>query len=36
MEALGEELYLAQRNARAPDEKQYLARARDRLAATRR
>jgi hypothetical protein len=36
MEALGEELYLAQRNAIAPDEKRYLARARDRLAAARR
>jgi hypothetical protein len=36
MEALGEELYLAQRNGNAPDEKQYLARARNRLAATRR
>jgi hypothetical protein len=36
MEALGEELYLAQRNGRPPDEKQYLARARDRLAAARR
>jgi hypothetical protein len=36
MEALGEELYLAQRNAIAPDEQQYLARARDRLAASRR
>jgi hypothetical protein len=35
MEALGEELYLAQRNGRAPDEQQYLARARDRLAAAR-
>jgi Domain of unknown function (DUF1841) len=33
MEALGEELYLAQRNGRAPDEQRYLARARDRLAA---
>jgi len=33
MEALGEELYLAQRSGRAPDEQQYLARARDRLAA---
>jgi Domain of unknown function (DUF1841) len=33
MQALGEELYLAQRNGRAPDEQQYLARARDRLAA---
>jgi hypothetical protein len=33
MEALGEELYLAQRNGRPPDEQQYLARARDRLAA---
>jgi Domain of unknown function (DUF1841) len=32
MEALGEELYLAQRNGRAPDEQQYLARARQRLA----
>jgi hypothetical protein len=36
MEALGEELYLAQRNAIAPDEKRYLARARDRLSGTRR
>jgi hypothetical protein len=36
MEALGEELFLAQRNAIAPDEKRYLARARDRLAAARR
>jgi hypothetical protein len=36
MEALGEELYQAQRNAIAPDEKRYLARARDRLAAARR
>ena len=36
MEALGEELYLAQRNGSAPDEKQYLARARNRLASTRR
>jgi hypothetical protein len=36
MEALGEELYLAQRNAIAPDEKRYLARARDRLAGARR
>jgi hypothetical protein len=36
MEALGEELYLAQRDARGPDEQQYLARARDRLAAARR
>jgi uncharacterized protein DUF1841 len=35
MEALGEELYLAQRSGQAPDEKQYLARARDRLAASR-
>jgi hypothetical protein len=33
MEALGEELYVAQRSGKAPDEKQYLARARDRLAA---
>jgi hypothetical protein len=33
MEALGEELYLAQRNGRAPDEQQYLALVRDRLAA---
>ena len=32
MEALGEELYAAQRNGQAPDEKQYLARARNRLA----
>jgi hypothetical protein len=36
MEALGEELYLAQRNAIAPDEQQYLARARGRLAPSRR
>jgi hypothetical protein len=36
MEALAEELYLAQRNAIAPDEKRYLARARDRLAGARR
>jgi hypothetical protein len=33
MEALGEELYVAQRSGKAPDERQYLARARDRLAA---
>lgn len=32
MEALGEELHVAQRNGQAPDEQQYLARARDRLA----
>ena len=32
MEALGEELYAAQRSGQAPDEKQYLARARNRLA----
>jgi hypothetical protein len=32
MEALGEELYVAQRNGRAPDEQRYLARARGRLA----
>jgi hypothetical protein len=36
MEALGEELYLAQRQSSAPDEQRYLARARDRLAAARR
>jgi Domain of unknown function (DUF1841) len=35
MEALGEELYLAQRHGRAPDEQHYLARARDRLSAAR-
>jgi hypothetical protein len=33
MEALGEELYAAQRSGKAPDEKQYLVRARDRLTA---
>jgi hypothetical protein len=33
MEALGEELYAAQRSGQAPDEKQYLVRARNRLAA---
>jgi hypothetical protein len=33
MEALGEELYTAQRSGQAPDEQRYLARARDRLAA---
>jgi Domain of unknown function (DUF1841) len=32
MEALGEELYVAQRSGQAPDEQQYLARARNRLA----
>src|SRR3984893_15693338 len=32
MEALGEELYAAQRSGQSPDEKQYLARARNRLA----
>jgi cell division FtsZ-interacting protein ZapD len=32
MEALGEELYAAQRSGQAPDERQYLARARNRLA----
>jgi hypothetical protein len=32
MEVLGEELYAAQRSGRAPDEKQYLARARNLLA----
>jgi hypothetical protein len=32
MEALGEELWTAQRNGRTPDETQYLTRARDRLA----
>lgn len=35
MEALGEELWSAQRNARAPDEKQYLAQARSRLTSPR-
>jgi hypothetical protein len=35
MDALGEELHVAQRNGQAPDEQQYLARARDRLAAAR-
>jgi hypothetical protein len=33
MEALGEELWMAQRDGRAPDERQYLALARHRLAA---
>lgn len=33
MEALGEELWLAQREGRAPDEQRYLKIARDRLAA---
>jgi hypothetical protein len=33
MEALGEELYTAQRSGQPPDEKQYLARARRLLAA---
>jgi hypothetical protein len=33
MEALGEELWIAQREGRAPDERQYLALARNRLAA---
>ena len=33
MESLGEELWRAQRDGRAPDEKRYLALARDRLAA---
>jgi hypothetical protein len=32
MEALGEELYVTQRSGQAPDEQQYLARARNRLA----
>jgi hypothetical protein len=32
MEALGEELYTAQRSGQAPDEARYLARARSRLA----
>jgi hypothetical protein len=32
MEALGEELYAAQRSGQAPDENQYLSRARKRLA----
>jgi hypothetical protein len=32
MEALGEELYAAQRSGQSPDEKRYLARARNRLA----
>jgi hypothetical protein len=36
MDALGEELYLAQRNGNAPDEQHYLARARARLADGRR
>ncbi|HEX3915606.1 MAG TPA: DUF1841 family protein [Steroidobacteraceae bacterium] len=35
MEALGEELWTAQRNGRAPDEQRYLAVARSRLAAAR-
>jgi hypothetical protein len=33
MEALGEELWVAQRDGRAPDERQYLLLARNRLAA---
>jgi hypothetical protein len=33
MEALGEELWMAQRDGRAPDERQYLLLARNRLAA---
>ncbi|MEO7205861.1 MAG: DUF1841 family protein [Steroidobacteraceae bacterium] len=33
MEALGEELWMAQRDGRAPDERQYLVLARNRLAA---
>jgi hypothetical protein len=33
MEALGEELYDAQRTGRPPDEQRYMARARNRLAA---
>jgi hypothetical protein len=33
MEALGEELWMAQRDGRAPDERQYLVLARKRLAA---
>jgi hypothetical protein len=33
MEALGEELWMAQRESRAPDEQRYLKAARDRLAA---
>ena len=33
MEALGEELWTAQRDGRAPDERQYLALARNRLSA---
>jgi hypothetical protein len=33
MEALGEELWTAQRDGRAPDERQYLVLARNRLAA---
>ncbi len=33
MEALGEELWMAQRDGRAPDERQYLVMARNRLAA---
>jgi hypothetical protein len=33
MEALGEELWMAQRDRRAPDERQYLLLARNRLAA---
>jgi hypothetical protein len=35
MEALGEELWTAQREGRAPDEKRYLAQARGRLTAAR-
>lgn len=35
MEALGEELWSAQRNGRAPDEQQYLALARSRLTSIR-
>jgi hypothetical protein len=34
MEALGEELWTAQRDGRTPDERQYLILARNRLAAT--
>jgi hypothetical protein len=33
MEALGEELYTAQRSGQSPDEKRYLARARRHLEA---
>jgi Domain of unknown function (DUF1841) len=33
MEALGEELHMAQRSGQAPDEQRYLSRARERLAA---